>query len=244
MTKENLDRNALNQPIGFSVSNWKPPPTPVSQTMEGEYCRIEPLNPDLHAAAIYDANARDTEGINWTYLPYGPFETLDKYFDWMKQSCLGSDPMFFAIIDKTKGYASGVASFLNIKQDVGTIEVGHINYSPLLQQTTAATEAMYLMMQYVFDLGYRRYEWKCNVLNAGSRTAAQRLGFSFEGIFRQAMIAKGRNRDTAWYSIIDTEWPSLHDAFLRWLEPSNFEKDGKPRTRLSELTAPIIEKRD
>ncbi len=239
MTKENWETNALNQPIGFTISNWKPPASPAHEAMEGQYCRLEPLNPERHAAALHAANNLDAEGKNWTYLPYGPFETLENYSDWMNQNCLGSDPLFFAIVDKTKGEATGVASYLNIKPGIGTIEVGHINYSPLLQCTTAATEAMYLMMQYVFDLGYRRYEWKCNALNAGSRKAAQRLGFSFEGIFRQATIAKGRNRDTAWYSIIDKEWPALHDAFVRWLDPSNFVEDDKQRTRLSELTAPI-----
>ncbi len=236
--KRNL--NSLNQPISFSVPDWKPPNTPAREPVEGQYCRLEPLDPDRHAAVLYTANTLDIEGRIWTYMPYGPFETLEIYIDWMNRTCCGSDPSFFTIIDKTTGEAVGVASYLNIKPGNGTIEVGHLIYSPQLQRTTAATEVMYLMMQKVFDLGYRRYEWKCNALNANSRSAAQRLGFSFEGIFRQATISKGRNRDTAWYSIIDREWPVLRDAFKRWLNPSNFDKDGRQRTRLSELTDPII----
>ena len=243
MTKVKPELNTLTQPIGFAVPSWEPPAFPAHEATEGQYSRLEPLNPDRHAAALYAANALDAEGRNWTYISYGPFETLENYIDWMNQTCFGSDPMFFAIIEKTKDEAVGVGSYLNIKPGNGTIEVGHLNYSPLLQRTTAATEVIYLMMQNVFDLGYRRCEWKCNALNADSRTAAQRFGFSFEGIFRQATIAKGRNRDTAWYSIIDREWPRMRDAFLRWLDPNNFDEDGKQRTRLSELTDPIVEQR-
>jgi RimJ/RimL family protein N-acetyltransferase len=134
----------------------------------------------------------------------------------------------------------GIASYLRIDPHNGSIEVGHINYSPLLQRTPAATEAMYLMMKNAFDLGYRRYEWKCNALNAPSRAAALRLGFSYEGIFRQAAVVKGRNRDTAWYALIDKEWPALKESYLRWLDDSNFDEQGRQRTSLSLLTGPII----
>jgi RimJ/RimL family protein N-acetyltransferase len=153
---------------------------------------------------------------------------------------MGDDPLFHAIIDAARHQAAGVASYLRVDPRNGVIEVGHINYSPLLQRSRAATEAMYLMMQRVFGLGYRRYEWKCDSLNAVSRAAAQRLGFSFEGVFRQAVVYKGRNRDTAWYAAIDSEWPELERAFLRWLDPANFDKDGRQRARLSELTAPVL----
>jgi RimJ/RimL family protein N-acetyltransferase len=136
-----------------------------------------------------------------------------------------------------------VASYLRIEPASGSIEVGHINYSPLLQRTPAATEAMYLMMQRVFDLGYRRYEWKCDALNARSRAAAQRLGLSFEGVFRQATVYKGRNRDTAWYAAIDQEWPALQAAFLQWLDPANFDEDGRQRLRLADLTSPVLKQR-
>jgi RimJ/RimL family protein N-acetyltransferase len=173
----------------------------------------------------------------WTYLPYGPFATLDSYHVWAMDVCKRPDPMFYAIVDKTTDRAVGVASYLRIDPAAGSIEVGHINYSPLLQRTPAGTEAMFLMMERAFALGYRRYEWKCDSLNAPSRAAAQRLGFSFEGIFRQATVMKGRNRDTAWFAVIDREWPTLKSAFQRWLNPSNFDESGKQRARLSALIA-------
>ena len=206
--------------------------------MEGRLCRLEPLDPERHAAALHAANALDGGGRNWTYLPYGPFETFEDYRAWMEGTCRGDDPLFYAVVDPLTGGATGVASYLRIDPANGSIEVGHINYSPLLQRTPAATEAMYLMMKRAFDLGYRRYEWKCNALNGPSCAAAERLGFTFEGVFRQAAVVKGRNRDTAWYSVIDGEWPALRDAFTRWLDPSNFDGRGRQRTRLSALTAP------
>lgn len=233
------ESNQMNQPVGRVVRDWQSPPHPRRETMEGRFCRLEPLDA-RHAESLYAANALDVEGKNWTYLPYGPFDTLENFRSWIEQYCCGIDPLFYAIIDLSKGEAVGVASYLRICPSSGSIEVGHINYSPLLQRTPAATEAMYLMMAQAFALGYRRYEWKCNALNVPSRNAAQRLGFSFEGIFRQATIIKGRNRDTAWYSVIDYEWPALKEAFMQWLAPSNFDEHGKQKTRLSVLTAPIL----
>jgi len=154
----------------------------------------------------------------------------------MEQFCCGDDPLYHAILKRQSGRAVGVASFMRIGPASGVIEVGGINYSPRLQRTPAATEAMYLLMRRVFDeLGYRRYEWKCDALNAPSRAAAARLGFRFEGIFRQAIVYKGRSRDTAWFSIIDGEWPTLKTAFERWLDPANFDESGRPRRRLSEF---------
>lgn len=226
------EKNQLNQPIGFPVPDWKPARIPARETLEGRFCRLEPLDPERHAAGLHAANTLDAEGRNWTYLPYGPFDTLDSYRAWMEETCGGSDPFFYAVVDAATGGATGVASYLRVDPSNGSIEVGHINYSPLLQRTPAATEAMYLMMKQAFDLGYRRYEWKCNALNAPSRVAAERLGFSFEGVFRQAAVVKGRNRDTAWYSVIDAEWPALQGAFLRWLDPTNFDAQGRQRTRL------------
>jgi RimJ/RimL family protein N-acetyltransferase len=179
----------------------------------------------------------DTDGRNWTYLPYGPFEELDDYRTWMRSACLGNDPFFHAVIDRKSGKATGVASFLRIDPGPGVIEVGHINYAPPLQRTPAATEAMFLMMCRVFDeLGYRRYEWKCDALNAPSRAAALRLGFQFEGIFRQATIYKQRNRDTAWYAIVDRGWPALKARFERWLDPANFDAEGRQRRSLATPT--------
>ena len=231
------------QPVGFVLDAWEPPPYPPDEPMAGRFCRLEPLDPGWHAAQLYDANALDTAGRIWTYLPYGPFETLDDYIGWMDEYCNGKDPLFYAIVDGATGEAVGVASYLGIAPARGSIEVGHINYSPLLQRTPAATEAMYLMMERAFGLGYRRYEWQCDALNARSRAAAQRLGLSFEGVFRQSRVYKGRNWDTAWYAAIDREWPALEDAFSRWLDPANFDEDGRQRTRLADLTAPILEQR-
>ena len=168
---------------------------------------------------------------------------MEDYFVWLSESASKSDPLFFAIIDKAHGKAVGVASYLRIDPRHGSIEVGHLNFSPLLQQKPAATEAMFLMMDRAFGLGYRRYEWKCHALNEPSRRAAQRLGLSFEGVFRQAAVYKGRNRDTAWYAAIDQEWPALQSAFSRWLDPTNFDEHGRQRVALSMLTAPILKQR-
>ena len=228
--------NALGQPIGFPLPNWGPPGIPSRDPMAGRYCRVEPLNPRLHAASLHDAYALDSEGRMWTYLPYGPFATLDSYRAWTEEMCRRSDPLFYAIIDRATDRAVGVASYLRIDPVNGSIEVGHISYSPLLQRTPAATEAMYLMMERAFTLGYRRYEWKCDALNGPSCSAAQRLGFSFEGAFRQATVYRGRNRDTAWFSVIDREWPALKDSFQRWLQPTNFDEHGKQRARLSAMS--------
>ena len=233
------DLNSLGQPIGRQIPDWSPPPRPARRVLEGRFCRLEPLDPIRHGEALYQANGMDREGKNWTYLPYGPFGTRDAFDEWLQDVSECDDPLFFAIVDSESGRAHGVASYLRIKPENGSIEVGHINYSPLLQRTPAATEAMYLMMAYAFELGYRRYEWKCHSLNAPSRSAAQRLGFSFEGIFRQATVVKGRNRDTAWFAVIDQDWPAIKAAHLAWLSPSNFTEEGKQRTRLSELTAAI-----
>jgi RimJ/RimL family protein N-acetyltransferase len=224
--------NDLGQPIGFPVPEWQARPRPPRTAMIGHFCRLEPLDPDRHAASLFEANRHDKDGRNWTYLAYGPFARLEDYRAWMEQVCRAEDPFFHAVI--VDGRAVGVASYLRIEPAVGVIEVGHINYSPLLQRTPGATEAMYLMMRRVFDeLGYRRYEWKCDALNAPSRAAAQRLGFQFEGIFRQATLYKQRNRDSAWFSILDREWPTQKTAFEQWLAPENFDAAGNQRRSLT-----------
>lgn len=229
------DYNALGQPIGLDLPNWQSPAFPSSEPILGRFCRVERLDPLLHAASLHAANTIDIKGKMWTYLPDGPFETLESYSSWVEKMCGCNDPLCFAIIDLVTAKAVGIASYLRIDPRNGSIEVGYICYSPLLQRTPAATEAMFLMMKQVFTLGYRRYEWKCNALNAASRAAAQRLGFSFEGIFRQAAIVKGRNRDTAWFSILDSEWPAIEGRLDRWLDPTNFDEMGKQRIRLSEI---------
>jgi RimJ/RimL family protein N-acetyltransferase len=208
--------------------------------MTGRYCRLERLSSARHAADLHAANVRDADGRMWAYLPYGPFESQAAYAAWIDRDCTGADPLFFAIVDAATGKATGVASYLRIEPAVGCIEVGHLAFSPLLQRSPAATEAMFLMMERIYDAGYRRYEWKCNALNAPSRTAAMRLGFSYEGVFRQATIVKGRNRDTAWYASIDREWPALRAAFRMWLDPSNFDERGQQRVSLRALTAPVL----
>lgn len=204
--------------------------------MEGRFCRVEPIDAERHAEALFAANRHDETGANWTYLPQGPFETFAAYRRWIERDCLGDDPMFHAVVDRSSGKAVGLASYMRITPAHGVIEIGHINLSPLLQRTTAATEALVLMMRRVFDeLGYRRCEWKCDALNAPSRRAAQRLGFRFEGIFRQAVVYKGRNRDTAWYAVVDRDWPDIDRASRRWLDPSNFDTAGRQRDSLSRL---------
>ena len=230
--------NALDQPIGAPVPGWEARPWPPEEPMSGRFCRVERLDAPRHAEALHAANLQDTENRIWTYLPYGPFATPAGYRVWAEKSAAAEDPQFHAIIDLTSGEALGVASYLRIDPAVGVIEVGHINYSPRLSRTPAATEAMYLLMRRVFaELGYRRYEWKCDALNAPSRRAAERLGFRFEGVFRKATIYKGRNRDTAWYSIIDDEWPALAAAFDGWLDPRNFDDAGRQRAPLGDLVA-------
>jgi RimJ/RimL family protein N-acetyltransferase len=224
-----------------AIPDWTPPRRPSREPMQGRYARLEPLSVD-HVPDLFRANGA-SDAI-WDYLPYGPFAREDDYRAWVAEMAAKDDPVFFAIRDLSTGSWSGVASYLRITPEAGTIEVGHINLSPELQRTRAATEAMLLMMARAFETGYRRYEWKCNALNLGSRRAAERLGFSYEGIFRQATVIKGRNRDTAWFAAIDAEWPALKAAFARWLDPSNFDDEGRQRRSLSELTAPILVARD
>lgn len=235
--------NHLGQPIGPSVGDWAPPPAPARKPFEGRYCRLEPLDPSTHVAPLYQAYAEDRDGRGWTYLAHGPYEDLAGYRAWVEAAARGSDPLYFAVAPRETGRAAGVASYLRIQPSAGSIEVGSIHFSPELQRTPASTEAMFLMMERTFDMGYRRYEWKCDALNAASRAAAQRLGFSYEGVFRQATVYKGRNRDTAWYAVIDREWPALREAFRRWLAPENFAPDGTQRLRLSQLTGPLLQAR-
>jgi RimJ/RimL family protein N-acetyltransferase len=224
--------NDLGQPIGGPVDGWTPRPRPTATVLEGTYARLERLDPDRHGRALYDANALETTGANWTYLPIGPFEPYDA---WLRAVAPSTDPYFFTVIDRATGVPVGVAAYLRIEPSVGVIEVGHINFSPLAQRRAVATDAMFLMMQYAFALGYRRYEWKCDDLNEPSKRAAERLGFTGEGVFRQAVIYKGRNRDTAWYSIIDGEFPAIERAFRMWLAAGNHDAGGRQRRRLPDL---------
>lgn len=225
------ETNALGQPIGFPVPNWTPPPVPPREVMAGRTCRLEPLAA-AHAEELWAAISLDREGGSWTYLPYGPFEDFAGYNGWLRGALASEDTVFFAIRELQTNRAVGIAAYLRIAPEAGSIEVGHLYFSPLLQRTVAATEAMFLMMRRAFELGYRRYEWKCNAHNEPSRRAALRLGFSYEGTFRQAAVVKGCNRDTAWFSIIDAEWPARQAAFTRWLAPENFDGEGRQRESL------------
>jgi RimJ/RimL family protein N-acetyltransferase len=228
--------NKLGQPIGEPLPDWQGVPRPPRTPMEGRFVRIEPLDVDTHLQDLYEAAAIDTEGRIWTYLFVGPYQSASDMRAWLEPAARSEDPLYYALVDRATGKATGVASYLRIQPEHGVIEIGNILYSPLLQRTPAATEAMYLFMYRVFDeLGYRRYEWKCDSLNAGSRKAAERLGFQYDGLFRQAIVYKGRNRDTAWYSILDKNWPRLKQAFEKWLSADNFDKMGRQRRRLEEF---------
>lgn len=231
--------NEHGQPIGRPVPDWRGATSPRRESMPGLHCRLDPLDVDRHAEDLFRAYGADPKGANWTYLPYGPFATLADYRAWLAVKQASADEVFFAIVDPKTERPLGVAAYLRIAPETGSIEVGHLSYSPALQRTIASTEAMYRMMKRVFDdWGYRRYEWKCDALNAPSRAAATRLGFRFEGVFRQLMVLKGRNRDTAWFSIIDEEWPALRAGFEAWLAPSNFDEEGRQRQRLESLMPP------
>ena len=229
---------------GEIVGEFLVPPHPKGISIDGNLVSLKPLLANQFAEELFLSNSIDKEGINWAYMPYGPFDNLEEYAEWIESFESGNDPVFFAIISKKLNKATGVASYLRINPEVGLIEVGHINFSPILQRTTEATEAMYLMMKWAFDNGYRRYEWKCNALNLRSRNAAQRLGFSYEGVFRQMTIVKGRNRDTAWFAMIDKEWQRIERCFIEFLSESNFGIDGKPKISLTSLTKPMLYKLD
>jgi RimJ/RimL family protein N-acetyltransferase len=202
--------------------------------LAGQTVTLERLDADQHAADLF--RAFSGHDALWEYLPYGPFTSASAYHRWVKEAAKQTDPLFYVLRNRATGHCGGVASYLRISPNAGSIEVGHICIAPELQKSVQATEAMFLMMQLVFDAGYRRYEWKCNAANMASRRAAQRLGFSYEGIFRQAAVIKGRNRDTAWFSVIDSEWTALREAFGAWLAPSNFDARGRQREHLSDLT--------
>jgi RimJ/RimL family protein N-acetyltransferase len=228
----------------FTVENFKPAKHPKNAQISGTTVILEPIDISKHARELFDAYSVDTEGAIWDYLPYGPFSNFEEYAEWLSSITSEEDPTFFAIVRASDNKAVGVAAYLRINQADGSVEVGHLNYSPTLQRTKESTEAMYLMMKWAFENGYRRYEWKCNALNKKSRYAAQRLGFSFEGIFRQSNIVKGRNRNTAWFAVIDSEWASLKECYESYLNDSNYDENGMHKISLSELTKPILFKLD
>jgi RimJ/RimL family protein N-acetyltransferase len=204
--------------------------------MVGRYCRLEPVNVQRHAQELFAAYHQAPDDRDWTYLVHYRPETAQDFSTYLAKLEKSEDPLNFTIIDASTNKAVGTAALMRIEPLHGVLEVGGITFSPLLKKTRAATESMYLMMRRAFDeLGYRRYEWKCDSLNAPSRAAAQRYGFTFEGVFRQVLVYKGRSRDTAWFSIIDVEWPRIRAAFEAWLDPANFNADGRQKRSLSDL---------
>ena len=222
----------MKSKLGYPVK-FKKAKLPSKKKLIGKYCFLEPINIRKHSKDLYKNYSLDKKNVIWTYLPYGPFKSHGSFKKWLKSFCLNKDPFFYAIYSKKHNQYCGMASYLRITPEHGLIEVGHINYSPILQNTTEGTETMYLMMKNAFEvLGNRRYEWKCNNLNSASKYAAERLGFKFEGIFRQMFIFKGRNRDTAWYSIIDKEWPNYKKKYLSYLKKSNFTKTNRQKKSL------------
>ncbi|MBB4867799.1 RimJ/RimL family protein N-acetyltransferase [Pseudomonas nitritireducens] len=216
--------------------NWRPAASPERRTLTGRYINLVALDVATHGDDLWQAlQGPDSDPVLWDYLPYGPFPERAPFDAWLAGNAASNDPLFFAVIDRASGRAVGLLSYLRIFPKDGSIEIGHIAYGRVMQRSPASTEAVYLLAKWAFEMGYRRLEWKCNALNARSMRAAARLGFTFEGTFRQATVVKDRNRDTAWFSIIDSEWPRCQHAFERWLDASNLDADGQQRKRLEDL---------
>jgi RimJ/RimL family protein N-acetyltransferase len=233
MSRSVLPDPAIQQPVGPLVDATSAR-EPNAVVLEGRFGQVEKLDPSRHRADLWQAFTGYDQ--IWTYLAYGPFADAEAFGLWLEAGAGISDPFSYAVIDKA-GRACGIIALLAIRPKMRVIEVGHVLLSPALQRTPLATEAQYLLARYAFEaLGYRRYEWKCDARNAASRRAAVRLGFNFEGLFRQHMIRKGRNRDTAWYAMLDGEWPFQKLAFERWLAPENFDADGHQKVRLADET--------
>jgi RimJ/RimL family protein N-acetyltransferase len=230
--------NQFMQSIGAPVPEWNGAQPPGREPLLGRYCRIEPVDVERHLDDLYQAYSSAADGRDWTYLQVGPFDSLAAYREHLTRIATLSDPLHYALIDLASGKAVGTLALMRIDRGNGVIEVGHVTYSPLLKRTRIASEAIFLLMQHLFeDLGYRRFEWKCDSLNSPSRAAALRYGFKFEGIFRQAVVYRGRNRDSAWFSVIDGEWPALREGFMQWLDPRNFDAQGRQIERLAALIA-------
>lgn len=222
------------RPVGQAVGGWSECARPARATITGTWGRLEPLDTAKHGKDLWAAV--DGHDSVWTYLGYGPFANEAAFMAWLAGRETLTDPMYWVVVDQKTGKALGALTLMEIRPANGVIEIGHIFFSPVLQRTPAATEAVYLAMRMAFtELGYRRFEWKCDALNAPSRAAAIRFGFTYEGIFRQHMVIKGRNRDTAWYSILDKEWSVVKAGFEAWLKPENFDAAGRQKTALADL---------
>ena len=220
-------------PIVGEKVNFKKAKLPLNKNLLGQSVILEPLSVKRHTKDLFNNFSKDSKNIIWRYLSYGPFINFSLFKKWLQSSCVNKDPFFYAIYSKRLKQYCGMASYLRITPDHGTIEVGHINYAPILQNTREGTETMYLLMKNAFSiLGNRRYEWKCHNLNSDSKRAALRLGFKFEGIFRQSNVFKGRNRDTAWFSIIDKEWKKIKVGYVKYLSNKNFDKNFNQKNKL------------
>lgn len=233
--------NQFGQPIGAPINEWQPRPLPQRVVLEGQYCRLIPLEP-THASDLQAAFATHSDERSFTWLPQEPIQRLDQWQSWIESVVQSCERLFFSVYDKARQQVTGVFSLMRVDPANGVIEVGFVHFSGLLSRTRLTTEAHWLLMRYVFaTLGYRRYEWKCDSFNAPSRQAAVRLGFQPEGVFRQAVVYKGRSRDTCWFSIIDSEWPLCDQAFRQWLSPGNFDETGAQRQRLQSIRAALAE---
>jgi RimJ/RimL family protein N-acetyltransferase len=222
------------RPVGPVVDPLPPGSKPDLRPLHGRWVMLEPVSAERHAKDLYASFAdSDPDGNVWTYMPYGPWQSFEQFEAWVREKQASRDPWFYAFIDRATGKAVGMGSFMRSDAPNGVIEIGHIWMSPGLQQTKQATEVIFLMIRHGFDdLGVRRLEWKCDALNAPSRKAAERFGFTFEGIFRQHLIVKGRNRDTAWFAILDKDWQRIRAGFERWLRPENFDEKGRQKAKL------------
>ncbi|WP_251977242.1 GNAT family N-acetyltransferase [Salinicola avicenniae] len=239
-----LATDRFGQPVGHDLDGWQIPPRPDGRLREGHYCRLEPLEAARHGSSLWQAWQQpdphfpeDDGHARWTYLGGRPFNDKASCEAWLSRMAADIDLVCYAVVDRDSGDALGMATYLRIVPAEGALEIGHLSFAPRMARTPLSSEALSLMIEHAFALGYRRVEWKCDALNAPSRRAAERLGFRFEGVFRQHRVVSGRNRDTAWFAILDTEWPALQRAHRRWLAPDNFDAVGRQRQALSRLTS-------
>ena len=232
-----MDQDRLNQALGPRL-HWHAVPRPGRELLQGRHISLEPLDADRHADALYrSSHGAQSDPDLWLYMSYGPWENIDDFRRWVRTNSESDDPLFYALVPTDAG-ASGQAAYLRIDEHNGVIEIGHIWFSPSLQRSRAATEAIFLLAKHALDtLGYRRFEWKCHAGNERSRRAAERLGFSYEGTFRKAIVQRDRNRDTAWYAIVDDDWPQIRSSFEAWLSDENVDEEGNQRRSLSAIRA-------
>ncbi len=228
---------ARSRELSGEFVDTSPAPRPERITHTGRFVTLEPLDVDRHGDELWEVAGDPAADDSWTYLGYGPWASKAEYISWIRLQQESADPLFFAFRDNVSGRAVGTGTLMRITPEARSIEVGHLWFSLKLQRTPAASEAIYLLIKHAFDIGYRRMEWKCNALNEPSRRAARRFGFTYEGTFYQHMFSKGRNRDTAWYSILDSEWPTIDSGFQTWLAPENFDESGFQRLALGSLTS-------